>query len=188
MRYPNRIHRLIASSVLGGLYCFIAGAFWPCAAFGGILPGGSFDDDLFSIVYHAETGDLDLDYVIPSLSGGLRVINITSEAGIFTGALSTDVPGGLGPFGYHEDNQIFYWHDNPVTEEPFSLGNVAEPGLAEEFLLRDLTAVGLFDSATEIGPVDLIYIPVPEPSTAVLCVFGLYGIVGFRWSHKRRRI
>ena len=139
---------------------------------GELLSGGSFDDDRFSLVYHAETGELRLDYVTPVLSPGFGVINITSAAGIFAGTVDTGFPLGLGAFGDHTDHQIFFFRDGSGKDKPFSFGNVAVPGLDEEFLLRDLKAVGVFQSATDIGPVDLIYIPVPEPGSITLLLLG----------------
>ena len=54
-----------------------------------------------------------------------------------------------------------------------SFGNVAQPGLAEDFMLSDLTVVGSLAGGGDLGDVDLIY--VPEPATALLCALAILG-------------
>lgn len=48
---------------------------------------------------------------------------------------------------------------------------MAQAGLAEEFLLNDLTVVGSLAGGGDLGQVDLIY--VPEPTTLAMMVLGL---------------
>ena len=62
--------------------------------------------------------------------------------------------------------QVGHW-----TFASLSFGNVAQAGLAEPFLLDDLTVVGSLAGGGDLGPVDLIY--VPEPSTLLLVAWGL---------------
>jgi hypothetical protein len=50
---------------------------------------------------------------------------------------------------------------------------VAQPGLDEEFLLGDLTVIGSLQGVGGLGEVDLVYVPVPEPTTIVLVTLGL---------------
>ena len=52
-----------------------------------------------------------------------------------------------------------------------SFGNVAQPGLSEEFLRGDLVVVGSLAGGGDLGEVDLIY--VPEPHACVLLLTGL---------------
>ena len=56
-----------------------------------------------------------------------------------------------------------------------SFGNVAQPGLSEDFVLNDLTVLGSLAGGGDLGDVDLIYIP--EPSALVLLTLGLLGLV-----------
>ena len=57
-------------------------------------------------------------------------------------------------------------------------GNVAQTALSEEFVLNDLTVVGSLAGGGDLGNVDLIY--VPEPTTAVLMLLALFGLIGVR--------
>ena len=54
----------------------------------------------------------------------------------------------------------------------WTFGTAAETGLAEPFVLADLSVVAGIGDGT-ITDADLIYIPVPEPSTCVLLSAGL---------------
>ena len=49
-----------------------------------------------------------------------------------------------------------------------SFGNVAQPGPSEDFVARDLSAVGTLSGGGHLGEVDRVYFPVPEPTTIVL--------------------
>ena len=56
-----------------------------------------------------------------------------------------------------------------------SFGSVAQAGLSEQFVADDLTVVGSLAGGGDLGPVDLVY--VPEPSTGVLLLMGLAGLI-----------
>jgi hypothetical protein len=60
-----------------------------------------------------------------------------------------------------------------------SYGNVAQSGLSEEFVLNDITVIGSLAGGGDLGNVDLIY--VPEPSTVLLAVLGVLGVIARRW-------
>ena len=101
----------------------------------------------------------------------LTSINIDSAAGIFTGDAAQNLGGS---FDNDADNNIF----KATFGSSFgslSFGNVAQPGLAEEFVLNDLTVVGSLAGGGALGDVDLIY--VPEPETFVLLTLGLIGLI-----------
>ena len=59
-----------------------------------------------------------------------------------------------------------------------TFGNVAQSGLSQQFMLGDLTVVGSLAGGGDLGNVDLIY--VPEPSSCLLSVMALYGIICVR--------
>ena len=91
----------------------------------------------------------------------LTSINIDSAVGIFTGDAAQNLGGSF-------DNDI----DSNIFKATFgssfgsiSFGNVAQAGLSVDFVLGDLTVVGSLAGGGDLGAVDLIYVPVPEPST-----------------------
>ena len=51
-------------------------------------------------------------------------------------------------------------------------GRVAQAGLSEQLVASDLTVVGSLAGGGALGEVDLIYVPVPEPSTLLLLALG----------------
>ena len=59
-----------------------------------------------------------------------------------------------------------------------SFGNVAQPGLSQDFVLNDLSVVGSLAGGGALGDVDLIY--VPEPSAALLSLLGVLGVIAWR--------
>ena len=104
-------------------------------------------------------------------------INIDSAACIFTGDAAQTLGGS---FDNDTDCNIF----KATFGSSFggiNFGNVAQTGLAEDFLLNDLTIVGSLAGGGDLGPVDLIYIP--EPSTLVL--LGMAFTVTFGWWRRR---
>ena len=55
-------------------------------------------------------------------------------------------------------------------------------GLSEAFVRNDLTVVGSLDGGHDLGNVDLIYIP--EPSTLLLALLGIVGLL--HWRRRRK--
>ena len=151
----------IISALTAGTY--LAG---PYAA---IAPGGEIGDGQTSIVYNTTTGEVSVD---APAGTDLTSVNIDSAAGIFTGDAAQNLGGS---FDNDSDSNIF----KATFGSSFgtlSFGNVAQTGLAEDFVLNDLTVVGSLAGGGDLGNVDLVY--VPEPSTIGLFVFGL--LVGLR--------
>ncbi len=143
--------------------------------YGAIAPGGSRGDEQTTIIYDATTGELSVD---APASTELTSINIDSAAAIFTGEAAQNLGGS---FDNDADNNIF----KATFGSSFgtlSFGNVAQPGLAESFVLGDLTVVGSLAGGGDLGNVDLIY--VPEPSATFLLTFGVVSLFGCLW---RRR-
>ena len=100
----------------------------------------------------------------------LTSINIDSAAGIFTGEKAHNLGGN---FDNDSGNNIF----KATFGSSFgslSFGNVAQPGLSQDFVLNDLTVVGSLAGGGGLGDVDLIY--VPEPSTLTLTIIGVLGV------------
>ena len=58
-----------------------------------------------------------------------------------------------------------------------SLGVGVMPAMmSADDVVADLTAQGSLEGGGALGPVDLIYVAIPEPSTMALLVFGLIGL------------
>jgi hypothetical protein len=129
-----------------------------------ISAGGQVSDAQTSVGYDASTGEV---FVDAPAGTQLTSINIDSTAGIFTGDAAQNLGGS---FDNDADNNIF----KATFGSSFgsvSFGNVAPAGLAEEFLLGDLSVVGSLAGGGDLGAVDLIY--VPEPTSAFLVALGL---------------
>ncbi len=129
-----------------------------------VAPSGSRGDGQTSIIYNPTTGELAVD---APAGTQLSSINIDSGGAIFTGQAAQNLGGS---FDNDSDNNIF----KATFGSSFgslSFGNVAQPGLAKQFLLADLIVVGSLAGGGALGDVDLVY--VPEPSALVLAVVGL---------------
>ena len=133
----------------------------PYAAIGA---GGTIGDGQTSIVYNANTGEVEVD---APAGTDLTSVNIDSAAGIFTGDAAQNLGGS---FDNDSDNNIFIATFGSSFGS-LSFGNVAQTGLTEEFVASDLTVVGSLAGGGDLGAVDLIY--VPEPSTLGTLVFGM---------------
>jgi hypothetical protein len=136
-----------------------------------IAPSGSRGDGQTSIIYNASTGELAVD---APAGTELTSINIDSAAAIFTGHAAQNLGGS---FDNDSDSNIF----KATFGSSFgslSFGNVAQPGLGEQFVRNDLTVVGSLAGGGALGNVDLIYIPEPTAATllllAALSVLPLY--------------
>jgi hypothetical protein len=119
-----------------------------------LVPGGRTGDNRASIVYDAATGAMAWD----SLEGRqLGSIYVESATGIFT----NDRPQGLdGDFDIDTDHVLF----KVALEDRFwtlYLGEVAQVGLSEEFIIEDLIVTGTLAGGGWAAP-DLIYVPVPQ--------------------------
>ena len=105
----------------------------------------------------------------------LTSINIDSAAGNFTGEPAQNLGGR---FDNDADNNVF----KATFGSSFgslSFGSVAPPRLTEEFLISDLRVIGSLVGGADLGDVDLIYIPVPEPCTMILISVGIGALICF---------
>ncbi len=141
-----------------------------------VRPNGIPRDGQTSIVYNAASGEIAVD-----APAGIELtsINIDSAAGVFTGDAAQNLGGS---FDNDSDANIF----KATFGSSFgslSFGNVAQPGLSEQFVLGDLAVVGSLAGGGALGNVDLIY--VPEPSALVLSMTAVLGLVGMLLGRSR---
>ena len=61
-----------------------------------------------------------------------------------------------------------------------SFGHVAQAGLSRDFAMNDLTAVGSLAGGGDLGAVDLCCYRDPEPSTLILALLGIVGLLHWR--------
>jgi hypothetical protein len=145
--------------------------FYRRGKYAALQPNGAAGDAQTSVMYNAISGELAVD----SPAGTqLTSINIDSAAGIFTGDAAQNLGGS---FDNDADNNLF----KATFGSSFgslSFGNVAQSGLSEQFVRGDLTVVGSLAGGGGLGDVDLVYVPVPEPTTIMLTLAGLLTLGG----------
>ena len=131
--------------------------------YGAVADNGAAGDGQASVTYNPSTGEVGVD---APAGAELTSINIDSAAGIFTGDAAANLGGS---FDNDADGNIF----KATFGSSFgslSFGNVAQTGLAKDFVLGDLTVVGSLAGGGDLGNIDLIY--VPEPTSLVLLMLG----------------
>ena len=130
---------------------------------------GTAGDAQTSVGYNAGTGEV---WVDAPAGKELTSINIESAASIFTGDPAQNLGGS---FDNDADNNIF----KATFGSSFgslSFGNVARPDLSRDVVAGDLTVVGSLAGGGDLGAVDLIYVPVPEPATLLLAFLGVLAL------------
>ncbi len=118
-----------------------------------------------SVVYHAKSGELVLDLPVDV---ELTSINIDSLAGTFTADAAEHLGGS---FDIDTDTTIF-----KATFGSFgslSFGNVARPGLSDEFVVADLAITGSLPDGGKLDNVQIVFVTIAEPSTIVLLCLSL---------------
>ena len=129
-----------------------------------VARGGAAGDGQTSVVYDPSTGEVSVD---AAAGTELTSINIDSASGIFTAEAAANLGGS---FDNDADGNIFKATFGGSFSS-LSFGNIAQTGLAEDFLASDLSVVGSLAGGGDLGNVDLVY--VPEPSMLVLFLFGV---------------
>jgi hypothetical protein len=132
--------------------------------YAGISPSDGNRDDVTAVQYDPKSGE-----VVVQVPDDIQLtsISIDSAAGVFTGEPAQSLGGG---FDIDSDGTIF----KATFGSSFGslqLGKVAQPGLSEDLLRRDLTVIGSLAGGGGLGDVQLVY--VPEPTTILLLVCGL---------------
>jgi hypothetical protein len=137
---------------------------------------GSSGDEQTSLWYNQATGELKVD---KPASKNLTSINIDSAGSRFIGSKPAELSGSFDNFA---PNNIFKATFGG-SFGAITFGNVLPSGLTQDQVLADLTVVGSLEGGGALGNVDLVFTPVPEPSTVAL--FGL-GLMGLALATRRR--
>ena len=66
-----------------------------------------------------------------------------------------------------------------------SFGFIGARGVSQDFVLNDLSVVGSLAGGGDLGDVDLIYVPVPEPSALLLVLIGFVLVVVYNYRVSR---
>jgi hypothetical protein len=136
-----------------------------------VRAGGQRNDAQTSVGYNPTTGEL---FVDAPAGTQLTSINIDSAAAVFTGAPAQNLGGSFD----NDANGNIFKATFGSSFGTLSFGNVAQPGLTQQFVLNDLTVVGSLAGGGALGDVDLIF--VPEPSAVMLALLGLLGVAIWR--------
>lgn len=131
-----------------------------------LQPDGQHGDGQTSVGYDAGTGEVWVD--VPD-GVELTSLNVESAHGIFGGTPAQSLGGS---FDADTDDTIFKATFGAGFGS-MTFGQVAQAGLSQEFVRNDLAVVGTLAGGQDVGNVDLIYVPVPEPSTILLLALGL---------------
>jgi hypothetical protein len=120
-----------------------------------------------AVIYDANTGEVALD--VPA-GIELSAINLDSATGIFTESPAQNLSG---IFDNHSDHNVFK-ATLGASFSSLSFGPIAEPGLTEQFIRDDVTAVVSPAGGGPLVAIDLVY--VPEPSSLQLVAVALVGV------------
>jgi hypothetical protein len=147
--------------------------------FAAISGGGNANDEQTSIVYDANTGEVGVNAPV---SLELTSLNIASADALFSGS-AQNLEGDFDIFS--ADTIFKATFGNSFGD--LSFGQVYPTGMMEADVLADFSVDGSLASGGGLGEVDLIYIPVPEPTSCILLAMGLMGVTGVRWRRRRTR-
>ena len=134
-----------------------------------VATAGQAGDNNPDIIYDPATGDIKIS---PDGVNGINSIVLQSVAGIFTGSPPT-FPGSSF-FTTDSDKEVSQTFFQPaMTNAPFDMGNIAQTGLSQSFLLGDLTMTGGSTGASNFQ----FTLITPEPASIGLLGIGAVGLL-----------
>lgn len=134
---------------------------------------GVAGDDQTSVVYDANAGELKVD--APNVKT-LFAIDIYTAGSKFIRDKPSILDGGMDFFS--EDN-IFRLASGAGFGS-ITFGNVLPSRLSVPEVAADLSVTGMLSGGGDLGDVDLVFVPVPEPGAIVPMLFGLLTVLGCR--------
>jgi hypothetical protein len=145
---------------------------------------GAIGDDRFSVVYDARTGERSAE---SPLNAQVLSLGLSSGTGVFTRCENFQLHGSFDFCVSHGVYTGFFGAARSIN-----FGEVVHPGVSSDFLLDDLRYyASVLPTQSDMAHFDLVYIPVPEPSTLSLAVLGLLAFVvvpaRFTARHSRRQ-
>lgn len=135
-------------------------------------PGATVGDEIISMVYDPADGSLSLD----AAGKQLTALEVFSTGGLFQG---TKPPQAVGLFDLFTNKKLFVLKPtNPMGDEAF--GKILPVGLTKEQIAADLIVSGALWPRGGLGTVDLVYVPEPNSTLAMIAVLGLASARGRR--------
>ena len=132
--------------------------------------GPGYGDDIISLIYNPETGNLSLD----AAGKQVTTLEMLSAAGNFTGTAADGLVAP--PFDVFSPKKYFLLKTAGIGDT--DLGNALPTGLGADALAADLTVQGSVKPQGGLGAVDLHV--VPEPTSLALIGAGLLGMLSIR--------
>lgn len=146
----------------------------------------SFIEPNLELIYNPDTGELS---VAGSLTSGVKSLSIASASGmLLVGQASwlagdttfTENTSNLTGFG-----TLSAFGNSFLVDKQFSLGAILPAHLPQERLLSDLTIAFGVEGQVGIFEANLVYLSIPEPSSAALLMMALFGLWRIRGKRKR---
>jgi hypothetical protein len=143
---------------------------------------GAIGDQPLSIVYDQATGLLTVETT--NAPGSISGINLTSAGNLFIPGVANwigqDYSFSSNTAGQQGYTTLAAFGDTFFTGDGYVIGAILAAGLDEGVLLADLTISYSVTGFAGVQTGDLIFQPVPEPSTVALLAIGLVGLVARR--------
>jgi hypothetical protein len=141
------------------------------------LAGDAASDAVVQLWYNANNGEL---RAIPAVGKMFTSVNIQidNSAFTFTGPRPPSLTGDFD--NYSADNIFKATFGSSFGDTNF--GSVLATGLAKDSLMANLTVDGSYAGGGALGDVFLNFLPIPEPSTFILILLGLVGLLAARRS------
>lgn len=143
---------------------------------------GAIGDQPLSIIYDQATGILTVETT--NAPGSISGINLTSSGNLFIPGVANwigqDYSFSSNTAGQQGYTTLSAFGDTFFTGNGYVIGAILAAGLDEGVLLSDLTISYSVTGFAGVQTGDLIFQPVPEPSTVALLAIGLIGLVARR--------